>query len=671
MQNRDDRDLMLELGLHAARSRRPRRRIVPLAAGALVLASLGWALPEASRSSTQGTALEEVLASGRRSQDIRTIVEHTQARLLFSKNVSGKLAIGNEEILHHEVLNNRELLLLGRSVGTTTVTVWFEDGTLEQFLFTVRRDTSILDAALRQVDPGITAMLAPERDALVLSGTVSDRRAAVEAQKVAANYMGSGSSDANNIINLIRVDGEIMDIGDVIQQAIREQLGCTAVTVKQVVQSRGSDDASILVLGGKVPRQTDLIRALTLASRLFLQQDLIDRRARGEYEETTQVLPSGESRTTRRPLRLEEAFQDIRVAADESGALFEDDNGGGMQNRRGLSQAARMLRNRIENNVGRSKAIELAEGRILSFIEVEDHVQVRVDVRFVEVNRNELLDWDSSFSAEYRDFNGPSRYRPETYTINDQGQIVPGVGGRTGNPDYRDILSFLGGRLTNQFGISGDHWDVESILSVLETENIVRTLSSPSLTVLSGEIAEFRTGGQIPIEQTVFSGTGVAESNVVFVDFGVELAVRPLVDEQDYIVLDLIPNLTDPDPNLTEQILLTSGTNPPTTAFSQRGLRTTTRLRDGQSLLIGGLTEHSRRDESGQTPWLNEIPVIGWLFKDFSYRDADRDLVILVNPTIVRAQPELASLWIYPSDGEPPAPAAPAETGDEDAGGSR
>jgi Flp pilus assembly secretin CpaC len=293
---------------------------------------------------------------------------------------------------------------------------------------------------------------------------------------------------------------------------------------------------------------------------------------------------------------------------------------------------------------------------------------VRVDVRFVEVNRNDLLNWESAFSAEWRDFNGASRYRPETYTVNDDGQIVPALGGRTGNPDFRNILGFLGGRLTNQFGISGDHWDVESLLSVLETENIVRTLSSPSLTVLSGEVAEFNTGGRIPVDQTVFAGTGVAETSVTFVEFGVRLAIRPLVDEDDYITLDLVPELSDPDPRLTEQILLSSGTNPPTTAFSQRGLRTTTRLRDGQSLLIGGLTEHSRSDDSGRTPWLHELPLLGWLFKDFTYRDSDRDLVIMVNPSIVRAEPELANLWIYPESEARGAQAAAAETTAEPGG---
>lgn len=78
-------------------------------------------------------------------------------------------------------------------------------------------------------------------------------------------------------------------------------------------------------------------------------------------------------------------------------------------------------------------------------------------------------------------------------------------------------------------------------------------------------------------------------------------------------------------------------------------MRTSARLRDGDTLLIGGLQDRSRKDRMSDTPGLSKIPILGWLFHDKSFEDKDRELVISVNPSIVREPPREARLWAYPS----------------------
>ena len=68
--------------------------------------------------------------------------------------------------------------------------------------------------------------------------------------------------------------------------------------------------------------------------------------------------------------------------------------------------------------------------------------------------------------------------------------------------------------------------------------------------------------------------------------------------------------------------------------------------------MIGGLTDRSRKDKVGKTPGLADIPILGWLFHDKKYEDKDRELLIVVSPTIVRDRPIEARLWIYPSSME-------------------
>ena len=118
------------------------------------------------------------------------------------------------------------------------------------------------------------------------------------------------------------------------------------------------------------------------------------------------------------------------------------------------------------------------------------------------------------------------------------------------------------------------------------------------------------------------------------------------------ITLDVIPSISQPDSDLTRQIRESTGQSLATTAFQERSLRTSARLRDGQTLLIGGLTSHARTDNTNQTPWLHQIPIIGNLFKGYSYGDDDRELVIVVNPVIVREASKDTPLWVFPAASE-------------------
>jgi type II secretory pathway component GspD/PulD (secretin) len=81
-------------------------------------------------------------------------------------------------------------------------------------------------------------------------------------------------------------------------------------------------------------------------------------------------------------------------------------------------------------------------------------------------------------------------------------------------------------------------------------------------------------------------------------------------------------------------------------------MRTSARRRDGAVLHIGGLADPSRRDQPADTPGLSKFPPIGWLFLDKSYEDKNRELVITVNPTIVREPPIEGNLWAFPSTSE-------------------
>jgi general secretion pathway protein D len=207
------------------------------------------------------------------------------------------------------------------------------------------------------------------------------------------------------------------------------------------------------------------------------------------------------------------------------------------------------------------------------------------------------------------------------------------------------------------------------LLSVLENKGIARRLSAPSLSVLNGEVAQFQVGGEVPVSTTfapTFGGSpqpntpGVVPgvfATVTFVPFGVQLGVRPLVNEYDNLTVDLMPQVITPDPALTTAIKNTTGSNQATTAFQTRFLRTTAQLQDGESLLIGGLTtRQSDRADSG-APMLKKIPWLGSLFQAMSDSRTEFELLVLVNPVIVRTPSPDLNLWQFPtSNAQAPRP---------------
>jgi Flp pilus assembly secretin CpaC len=141
-------------------------------------------------------------------------------------------------------------------------------------------------------------------------------------------------------------------------------------------------------------------------------------------------------------------------------------------------------------------------------------------------------------------------------------------------------------------------------------------------------------------------------SSVEFVPFGVQLQIRPLVGEDDTITLDVQPLVVTPDAVLTDAIRQSTGTAVATTAFQTRALRTSSRLLDGQALLIGGLLSNNTSTNTASAPTLRDAPILGRLFRSFNRNDQDTELIVVVNPVILRTPIPDAGLWTFPGRDE-------------------
>jgi pilus assembly protein CpaC len=596
-------------------------------------------------------ALVALLAGARdafaasRDIDLRLATHHHE---VFERPIA-RVATSSDAIVAFELLNDRELLLRGAGAGVATVTIWFVEGGTETLELRVVRDVSLLARALADLAPGITVETAPDRDAIVLRGRVPDLATARAAIEIARRYVGAdrGRDAADALVALpseaegsaeVRVEesegrtrrgGEVIDLLTIenlppaseqrIAQAIAA-IGASGIRVERLLKGDLRDDAAdVLLLDGEARDQTELARVLHVAAAIFLGEEIDD--------------------------------DDVKVLADESGALFgqQDAQGGNLGSGLGQGSSAlfgsssggsQNLRNRVGANFGRAKVVAVKGGRILSLVRVRDLPQVRVDARLFEVRRDDLL-----------------TYAPEFELI--------GADEESFGENVSAVTQFLAEGFSQSATVTFSRFSVDAAFSLLESRGLGRSLARPSLTVLSGERALFQVGGQVPIPQNFISDTGAVVSpgdsglvasgvfsSVEFKDFGVQLSVRPLIGEDGVIVLDVVAQTARPDEALTTVIREATGSDQSSVAFETRAVRTTARLADGQTLLVGGLVDRRTNDSASYTPWLEHVPLLGWAFKRLSLEDRDVELVISLHPVIQREpRPELP-LWRFPDSRE-------------------
>ena len=272
-------------------------------------------------------------------------------------------------------------------------------------------------------------------------------------------------------------------------------------------------------------------------------------------------------------------------------------------------------------------------------------------MQLFEVDRDRLFQFSSEVQLQGADFDQPGLNASE---IGSRIQPTPASVGTFSDTDVQAGLASLASGFRQQVQVSGQRLALDALLQALEARGIARRLSSPVLTVLNGETAQFQVGGEIPVPQAFTPAAGASAglgtfASVDFRSFGVGLGVRPLVGEHGEVTLDLSSIVSQPDSALTTVVRDSTGTAPQTTAFATRSLQTNARLANGESLLVGGLVSRLMRDDDSKTPLLGDIPLLGWLFRSTNNSFSQSELFVLVSPSVVRPPVEDADLWLHPS----------------------
>jgi pilus assembly protein CpaC len=188
----------------------------------------------------------------------------------------------------------------------------------------------------------------------------------------------------------------------------------------------------------------------------------------------------------------------------------------------------------------------------------------------------------------------------------------------------------------------------------MESAGLVRTLAEPNLTAISGESATFIAGGEFPIPtgvtcQTQASGAvGQCAPSVQFKKFGISLNFTPVVLAEGRISLRVMTEVSEIS---NENAINISGLLVP--SIKTRRAETTLELPSGGSMAMAGLIQDQTKQAINGMPGVDQLPVLGQLFRSQDFVHNQTELMVLVTPYIVRAvsQKELAR----PDDGFAPA----------------
>ena len=248
--------------------------------------------------------------------------------------------------------------------------------------------------------------------------------------------------------------------------------------------------------------------------------------------------------------------------------------------------------------------------------------QVVLNVKVAEVNRQRLKEMGFDFFV-----NALNSRR-----IEGSGSLGF-FGGQVQRPTLPLLANQLGERVTaavDYISLSGDR-KIQAVVRALEEDGTIKTLASPNLVAVNGEKAKFLSGGEIPIPIIQGGGGTNTSVSVMFKEFGVKLDFEPTVIDSGIVNLRVVPEVSQPD--YTNAVVISGFAIP---SFRTRRVDTVVELRDGQSLVIGGLTNTEVQKQTSGIPLLSSIPVLGALFKNTRESISENELVILVSPRIIR-----------------------------------
>jgi len=183
------------------------------------------------------------------------------------------------------------------------------------------------------------------------------------------------------------------------------------------------------------------------------------------------------------------------------------------------------------------------------------------------------------------------------------------------------------------------------LIDVSKTDSDVNLLSAPRLLTSDNEEAEIIVGSNVPIitgRLTDSGSDGLAQSvSVERQDVALILRFTPQITEGDLVRLNVYQEITDIAPATLALVASVGSASEVGPTFTKRVLRNTVLVENKRTVVLGGLIDTNVTESVTKVPILGDIPGLGWLFKRTSTQEEKTNLLIFINPTIIKDAEDL------------------------------
>lgn len=242
---------------------------------------------------------------------------------------------------------------------------------------------------------------------------------------------------------------------------------------------------------------------------------------------------------------------------------------------------------------------------------------VKIEMVVVEVNKDRLLSTGvkAGLKADDDTEEGPK-------------DLLPGVNYSLDGSQ----LNALAGKIPalSNLGVLSDRFYLQ--LQAQESRGNLKVKMQPVLSMLNGREASLQIGqSQYYLLETQTASTGAVNNFQTFtqrferIDANISLSLKPYISDDGTVTLDILPDFTTPVGQFSAE-------QPPTIAT--RRFVSTIRVKDGETVILGGLSEDSITENTRGLPLLSRIPVLKWIFGNVQKQKQKSSLIIYITPVI-------------------------------------
>ena len=282
---------------------------------------------------------------------------------------------------------------------------------------------------------------------------------------------------------------------------------------------------------------------------------------------------------------------------------------------------------------------------ISSFISASDVKQpmAYLEISIVELNEDGIKDFENNWQLLTQNFSitsvgGLTSIGGMPFAITNE---MKGISYAVG-PDSPVNWTFYNGRNNSGAKYSGPA-TISSYFSYLIQNKKAKTLANPKILVTSGKTSTIDLSHDYLKKMTVSQSEGTylnrSYNPELGSDAGIIVSVTPFISRDGYVVMNLAPTYAitgEPYEGDDQQIIATP--------LIRRNLElSNVRVKDGETLVLGGLIQEHNSTSVGKIPILGDIPVIGFFFRDTHTQKTKEELVIMITPHIIDESNEVVN----------------------------